>query len=163
MVRILAVLHVLSVVVMIFALCLVFPLAWSFFLGDAAQTAYDEAIALTAISGVLLWLMTRKKRRELQPRDGFLLVALVWTVLPAFATLPLIFYLPHLSFTDAYFETVSGLTTTGATVLTGLDALPPSINIWRTFLVWIGGMGVIVLAVAILPLLGVGGSQLYKA
>jgi trk system potassium uptake protein TrkH len=163
MVRILAVLNVLSVVVMIFALCLFFPLAWSFILGDAAQTAYDEAILLTASVGVLLWLVTRRKRRELQPRDGFLLVALVWTVLPAFATLPLLFYLPQLSFTHAYFETVSGLTTTGATVLSGLDALPPSINIWRTFLVWIGGMGVIVLAVAILPLLGVGGSQIYKA
>src|SRR5487761_2669904 len=163
MVRILAVLNVLSVVVMIFALCLFFPLAWSYILGDAAKTAYDEAILLTASVGVLLWLMTRRRRRELQPRDGFLLVALVWTVLPAFATLPLMFYLPQLSFTHAYFETVSGLTTTGATVLSGLDALPPSINIWRTFLVWIGGMGVIVLAVAILPLLGVGGSQIYKA
>lgn len=163
MVRILAVLHVLSVVIMIFALCLLFPLAWSFFLDDAAQTAYDEALLLTAFAGVLLWALTRKSRRELQPRDGFLLVALVWTVLPAFATLPLLFYLPELSLTDAYFETVSGLTTTGATVLSGLDALPPSINIWRTFIQWIGGMGVIVLAVAILPLLGVGGSQLYKA
>ncbi len=163
MVRILAVLNALSVVVMIFALCLFFPLAWSFILGDAAQTAYDHAIFLTASVGVLLWLTTRRKRRELQPRDGFLLVALVWTVLPAFATLPLLFYLPQLSFTHAYFETVSGLTTTGATVLSGLDALPPSINIWRTFLVWIGGMGVIVLAVAVLPLLGVGGSQIYKA
>ncbi|MHB8667075.1 MAG: TrkH family potassium uptake protein [Burkholderiales bacterium] len=163
MVRILAVLNVLGVVVMIFALCLLFPLAWSLILGDAAQTAYDEAIVLTASVGVLLWAMTRAKRRELQPRDGFLLVALVWTVLPAFAMLPLLFYLPQLSFSHAYFEAVSGLTTTGATVLSGLDALPPSINIWRTFLVWIGGMGVIVLAVAILPLLGVGGSQIYKA
>ncbi len=163
MVRIPAVLHVLSVVIMIFALCLFFPLAWSFILGDAAQTAYDDAIVLTAFTGVLLWAITRKHRRELQPRDGFLLVALVWTVLPAFAALPLMLYLPELSFTDAYFETVSGLTTTGATVLAGLDQLPPSINIWRTFLIWIGGMGVIVLAVAILPLLGVGGSQLYKA
>jgi len=163
MVRYFAVLHVLSVVIMIFALCLLFPLGWSVFLGDAAQTAYDEAVLVTAVGGALLWLMTKKKRRELQPRDGFLLVALVWTVLPAFATLPLLLYLPELSFTDAYFEAVSGLTTTGATVLSGLDQLPPSINIWRTFLIWIGGMGVIVLAVAILPLLGVGGSQLYKA
>ena len=163
MVRILPVLHVLSVVILIFALFLVFPLAWSFILADAAQTAYDEALVLTASAGVLLWAITRKHRRELQPRDGFLLVALVWTVLPAFATLPLLFYLPELSVTDAYFETVSALTTTGATVLTGLDALPPSINIWRALLEWIGGMGVIVLAVAILPLLGVGGSQIYKA
>ena len=163
MVRILAVLNVLSVVIMIFALCLLFPLACSFVLGDAAQTAYDEAVVFTAVAGALLWAVTRKKRHELQPRDGFLLVALVWTVVPVFATLPLLLYLPELSFTDAYFETVSGLTTTGATVLSGLDKLPPSINIWRTFLVWIGGMGVIVLAVAILPLLGVGGSQMYKA
>ena len=163
MVRFFAVLNVLSVVIMMFALCLLFPLLCSFFIGDSAQTAYDEAVLLTAAAGALLWAMTKKKRRELQPRDGFLLVALVWTVLPAFATLPLLFYLPGLSFTDAYFETVSGLTTTGATVLSGLDALPPSINIWRTFLIWIGGMGVIVLAVAILPLLGVGGSQMYKA
>jgi len=163
MVRIPAVLHVLSVVIMMFALCVFFPLAWSFILRDAAQTAYDETIFVTAFAGVALWALTRNHRRELQPRDGFLLVALVWTVLPAFATLPLLLYLPGLSFTDAYFEAVSGLTTTGATVLSGLDALPPSINIWRTFLIWVGGMGVIVLAVAILPLLGVGGSQIYKA
>jgi trk system potassium uptake protein TrkH len=163
MVRFFAVLNVLSVVIMIFALCLLFPLACSFFLGDSAQTAYDEAILATAAAGALLWAMTKSNRRELQPRDGFLLVALVWTILPAFATLPLLFYMPELSFTDAYFEAVSGLTTTGATVLSGLDQLPPSINIWRTFLIWIGGMGVIVLAVAILPLLGVGGSQIYKA
>ena len=163
MVRVLAVLHVLSVVILMFALCLLFPLAWSLLLGDAAQAAYDEAILLTVSSGMLLWATTRKHRRELQPRDGFLLVALVYTVLPAFATLPLLFHLPELSFTDAYFEAVSGLTASGGTVLTGLDALPPSINIWRTFLIWLGGMGVIVLAVAILPLLGVGGSQMYKA
>ena len=163
MVRVLAVLHVLSVVILMFALCLLFPPAWSLLLGDAAQAAYDEAILLTVSSGMLLWATTRKHRRELQPRDGFLLVALVYTVLPAFATLPLLFYLPELSFTDAYFEAVSGLTASGGTVLTGLDALPPSINIWRTFLIWLGGMGVIVLAVAILPLLGVGGSQMYKA
>ena len=163
MVRVLAVFHVLSVVIMMFALCLLFPLVWSILLDDAAQTAYDEAVLLCLSSGVLLWATTRRYRRELQPRDGFLLVALVYTVLPAFATLPLLLYLPELSFTDAYFEAVSGLTASGGTVLSGLDALPPSINIWRTFLIWLGGMGVIVLAVAILPLLGVGGSQMYKA
>jgi trk system potassium uptake protein TrkH len=88
---------------------------------------------------------------------------LVWTVLPAFATLPLLFFLPGLSFTDAYFETVAGLTTTGATVLSGLDRLPASINFWRCELQWLGGMGIIVLAVAILPLLGIGGSQIMRA
>ena len=90
------------------------------------------------------------------------MVALVWTVLPVFAALPLIFYLDA-SFTDAYFEAVSGLTTTGATVFSELDKLPVSINFWRTQLVWLGGMGLIVLAVAILPLLGIGGRQMFKA
>jgi trk system potassium uptake protein TrkH len=111
----------------------------------------------------VLWAITRFGRGELQPRDGLFLVALVWTVLPAFATLPLLLYLPGLSFTDAYFEAVAGLTTTGSTVLSGLDRLPPSINFWRCELQWIGGMGIIVLAVAILPLLGIGGSQIMRA
>ncbi|MCS7100401.1 MAG: TrkH family potassium uptake protein, partial [Burkholderiaceae bacterium] len=139
------------------------PLAAAFFGADAALRAYDEAFLITLAVGAGLWFATRRYQRELAPRDGFLLVTLVWTTLPAVATLPLLLHLPDLSFTDAYFETMSGLTTTGATVLTGLDDLPLSINVWRHLLVWIGGMGVIVLAVAILPLLGVGGSQIYKA
>ena len=163
MVRVLPVLNVLGVVLIIFAAAMAVPAAVSFFVDDAAQHAYDEAVAITLAAGVAIWAATRYDRRELQPRDGFLLVALVWTVLPAFATLPLLFFLPELSFTDAYFETVSGLTTSGGTVLSGLDSLPPSINFWRMFLVWIGGMGVVVLAVAILPLLGVGGSQIFRA
>src|SRR5574340_1194136 len=83
--------------------------------------------------------------------------------MPAFATMPLLMMLPNLSFTDAYFETMSGMTTTGSTVLTGLDYLPPAINVWRHELNWLGGLGIIVLAVAVLPLLGIGGRQLFKA
>ena len=158
--RPLAVLHLLSMVLVLFSACMLVPLAFSLALGDGAHWAYVEALAATATAGVALWLATFRAGRELQVRDGFLLVALVWTVLPAFATLPL---LPGLSFTDAYFEAVSGLTASGATVLSGLDGLPPSLNLWRGFMIWIGGMGVIVLAVAIMPLLGVGGSQLFKA
>ncbi len=161
------VLNVLGFIVMLFSLTMAVPLGLSWYLHDAAFYAYDEAIAYTMIGGLLAWLITLRHRRELQARDGFLLVSLVWTVIPACATLPLILYFAQtatpLSFVDAYFETVSGLTTTGATVLSGLDALPPSINLWRHLLVWLGGMGVIVLAVAVLPLLGVGGSQLYRA
>ena len=157
-------LHVLSVVVVLFALSMFVPLAFSMALGDGAERAYDEAFVVTFVSGLFMFFATRGgHRRELQPRDGFLLVSLVWTVIPAYATIPLLVQIPGLSFTDAYFECMSGLTTSGATVLTGLDALPPSINIWRGLLVWMGGMGIIVLAVAILPLLGVGGSQLFKA
>ncbi|OGA01709.1 MAG: potassium transporter Trk [Betaproteobacteria bacterium RIFCSPLOWO2_02_FULL_64_12] len=163
MVRLPAVLNLLSVVIVIFALCMLLPLVVAFFHDDGALHAYDESVLITLVAGAALWAATRKHRRELQTRDGFLLVALTWTVVPAFATLPLLLYLPGLSFTDAYFETVSGLTTTGATTLSGLDSLPPSINLWRMFLVWIGGMGVVVLAVAILPLLGVGGSQIFRA
>lgn len=157
------VLNVLGAVIGIFAFAMLVPLLVALIGDDQALHAYDMAFAITLVSGGALWLGTRRFRRELAPRDGFLLVTLVWTALPAFATLPLLLHLPGLSFTDAYFEAMSGMTTTGATVLTGLDDLPLSINVWRHFLVWIGGMGVIVLAVAILPLLGVGGSQIYKA
>ena len=161
--RLLAVLHLLSMVLVLFAGCMLVPLAFSLALRDGAHAAYLESILATAVAGVALWSASHRAGRELQVRDGFLLVALVWTVLPAFATLPLLLQLHGLSFTDAYFEAVSGLTASGATVLSGLDQLPPSLNLWRGFMIWLGGMGVIVLAVAILPLLGVGGSQLFKA
>jgi len=162
-VRPLAVLHLLSLVLVLFSGCMLVPLAFSLALGDGAHWAYVESLAATTAAGSGLWLATFRAGRELQVRDGFLLVALVWTVLPAFATLPLLLQLGELSFTDAYFEAVSGLTASGATVLSGLERLPPSLNIWRGFMIWLGGMGVIVLAVAIMPLLGVGGSQLFKA
>jgi trk system potassium uptake protein len=161
--RIAPVLNVLSKVVMLFSATFLLPLTLSWLLADGAQRAYDDAIVITFVAGALTWLFTRRSQRELQTRDGFLLVLLAWTSLPAFATLPLLIFMPDLSFTDAYFETVSGITTTGATILSGLDGLPLSINLWRGLLVWFGGMGLIVLAVAILPLLGVGGMQIYKA
>jgi trk system potassium uptake protein TrkH len=106
---------------------------------------------------------TRRFRRELQPRDGFVLVGMTWLVLPAFGALPLVLAVPGLSITNAYFEAMSAFTATGATALSGLDTLPLSVNVWRCFMQWVGGLGIIVLAVAILPLLGVGGSQLFKA
>jgi trk system potassium uptake protein TrkH len=161
--RFLVVTNVVGLVVMLFGLTMLMPLGLAFFGGDNARHAYDESILATLAAGLVLWFATITFRRELQVRDGFLLVALVWAMLPAFATLPLMLYLPDLSFTDAYFETMSGMSTTGATVLSGLDNLPPSINLWRHELNWIGGMGIIVLAVAILPMLGVGGRQIYKA
>jgi trk/ktr system potassium uptake protein len=161
--RLVAIANVLSRVLLLFAASMAFPWGLSYALGDGAQQAFGYSLALTLAAALVLWLITFHERRELQVRDGFLLVALVWTVLPAFATLPLLFSVQDLRFTEAYFEAVSGLTASGATVLTNLDALPPSVNIWRGLMIWLGGMGVIVLAVAILPLLGVGGSQLFKA
>ncbi len=161
--RLPAIFKVLGMVIFVFGLSMSLPLAVSLSIGDAAQLAYDKAVLVTIGVGGLMWLINRNRREELRARDGFLLVVLIWVVLPLFAVLPLMIYLPQLSFTDAYFEAMSGLTTTGATVLSGLDALPPSINLWRTQLHLLGGMGVIVLAVAILPLLGVGGRQMFKA
>jgi len=156
------VVRALALVILMFGLTMLVPLCVSWALHDGAEGAFDEAIVLTVATGLGLWYATRKVTRDLTIRDGFLMVALVWTVLPIYAGLPLVIQL-NLSFTDAYFEAVSGLTTTGATVLDGLDSLPVSINFWRTQLVWLGGMGLIVLAVAILPLLGIGGRQMFKA
>ena len=153
----------LGLVLMLFSFTMLLPLLVAWLTEDGAVTVYDDSIAVTFVSGLLMWLASHRIKRELAARDGYLLVSLIWSVLPAFATLPLLLHLPNLSFTDAYFETMSGLTTTGATVLTGLDHLPKSINLWRHQLNWMGGMGIIVLAVAIFPLLGVGGMQLYKA
>ncbi len=153
----------LSVVTLIFALSMSGPLMVSYVLDDGALSAFGTGMAIAAAAGMTLRIVTRGRRRELQVRDGFLLVALGWSLLPAFGALPLMLYLDDLSFTDAYFESVSGLTTTGATVLSGLDELSTSINLWRCQLQWMGGMGILVLAVAILPLLGVGGSQIFRA
>lgn len=160
-------LSILGTIVMAFALTMGVPLAVAWFGHDEALASWHVGMALTFGAGVVMRLLARRHRRELQPRDGVMLVSLVWTVLPLFASVPLMVYFRQagtpLSFTDAYFEAMSGLTTTGATVLSGLDALPRSINLWRCFMQWMGGMGILVLAVAILPMLGVGGSQLFRA
>ena len=154
---------VLGGVLVLFGLTMAVPLGFSHFCHDGIEAGFALSMAITVAIGAGLFLHCRHLDRELQPHDGFLLATLVWTVLPVFGAIPLLLHLPGLSLTDAYFEAVSGLTTTGATVLTGLEKLPVSINIWRCFMVLLGGMGIIVLAVAILPLLGVGGSQVFKA
>lgn len=154
---------VLGGVLMLFGLTMAVPLGFSHFCHDGIEAGFALSMAITVAIGAALFLHCRHLDRELQPHDGFLLATLVWVVLPVFGAIPLLLHIPGLSLTDAYFEAVSGLTTTGATVLTGLEKLPVSINIWRCFMVLLGGMGIIVLAVAILPLLGVGGSQVFKA
>lgn len=159
----LAVIALVGRMVLLFSLLTLVPLAFAWIGRDAAQQAFTTATLVTFAAGSLMSLTTRRFRRELQPRDGFLLVTLTWFVLPAFGALPLWLAIPGLSVTDAYFEAMSAITATGATALTGLDALPLSVNVWRCFMMFVGGLGIIVLAVAILPLLGVGGSQLFKA
>src|SRR5262245_59313038 len=146
-----------------FGLLYVLPIAWSLGVQDGAVLDFVVAALINALFGLGVAGATYRFRRELKPRDGFLLVSLAWTLMSASASVPFMISMPDISFTDAYFEAMSGLTTTGSTVLNHLDDLPQSINLWRHLLHWIGGIGIIVLAVAVLPLLGVGGMQLYKA
>ena len=159
----LAVAHVLGVMMAFFGLLYLLPIGWSLAVRDGAVLDFLAAAVINVVVGLAVAAATRKFRRELKPRDGFLLVSLSWALMSASAAVPFLIAIPDLTFTDAYFEAVSGLTTTGSTVLNGLDLLPQSINLWRCTLHWIGGIGIIVLAVAVLPLLGVGGMQLYKA
>src|SRR5262249_44045218 len=121
MVRPVSVLHVLGPLIVIFGLSMLLPFVLSFLYVDAARDAYLRSVLITLVGGVVPWTVTRPGRCEPQPRDRLFFFALVWTVLPVFAPLPLLFYLPEISFTDAYFEAVAGLTTTGSTVLSGLD------------------------------------------
>jgi len=136
--------------------------AVSLWYGDGEAQHFLIATAVTALTGVFLWWPFRRDRSELKVRDGFLLVSLYWALLGVAGAIPFLLGL-HLDFTDAVFEAVSGFTTTGATVIIGLDMLPPSVLYHRQQLQWLGGLGVIVLALAILPVLGVGGMELYRA
>ena len=131
---------------------------------DGGGAAFIQAFIVSLFIGFLLWYPNRQHKAELKTREGFLIVVLFWTVLGLIGTLPFIFSSqPNLSWTDSIFESFSALTTTGATVIVGLDSLPKAILFYRHLLQWLGGMGIIVLAVAILPVLGVGGMQLYRA
>jgi trk system potassium uptake protein TrkH len=159
----LAVLNVLGSMLMLFSATYVLPMITSLIYSDGLLVDFVYAALGCLASGAVLVACTRRHKRELRSRDGFLLVTLAWILMSAIATVPLLIALPGLSFTDAFFETMSGLSTTGATVLNGLDTMAPSLNLWRHALNWYGGMGIIVLVVAILPMLGVGGMQLYKA
>lgn len=155
--------HLLGIILAAFGLAYILPIGCSLATGDGLWAHFLFAAAITIAAGAALAAATYRYRRELKPRDGFLLVTLGWILLAASASLPLLFSLPGLTFTRAFFETMSGLTTTGSTVLDGLDSLPPSINFWRHSLIWLGGLAVIVVAIGVMPLLGVGGMQLSKA
>lgn len=149
---------------MLFSLTLMPPLLISLWYGDGTYGSFILAFGITFTTGLLAWMPVHNIHDDLSTRDGFLITALFWTVLALFGSLPLILAdATQLSVTDAVFESLSGLTTTGATVLTGLDQLPRSILFYRQQLQWLGGIGIIVIAVAILPMLGVGGMQLYRA
>lgn len=156
--------RILGILLMLFSVTMLTPVLIDLIYDDGGRTAFIIGFLVTLIAGFIVWWPARGVQRELRLRDGTLVVVLFWLVLSLFGAIPLfIADQPWMSFTDAAFETVSGLTTTGATVIVGLDSLPHSILYYREQLHWLGGMGVIVLAVAILPMLGVGGMQLYRA
>lgn len=145
------------------ASALLMPLWLSYSKNDGAQDSFLFCVLITFAVGLFLTIATLPWKRELTARHGFLLVTLIWFTVPLFSTIPFYLETPQYTFSQLYFEMMSCLTTTGATVMTGLDTMAISLNGWRCFLSWIGGMGLIVLSVAILPLLGVGGSQIFKA
>lgn len=160
----LVVLKVLGLLLVVFSATMLPPAVVSVIYDDGATAAFLKAFGVILAIGLAISLPIYRHRSELRLRDGFLVVALFWSVLGLGGSLPLIYAPdPEMSVTDAIFESMSGLTTTGATVLTGLDTLPPSILYYRQQLQWLGGIGIVVLAVAVLPMLGVGGMQLYRA
>ncbi|GGP26094.1 TrkH family potassium uptake protein [Silvimonas amylolytica] len=161
--RLLPTLNILARVALMFSLTLLAPIGLAWLGQDAGFLPLAEGLTISVVSCLLILLITHPFRRELHVRDGFLLVVGIWLLLPLSAAAPLMLYDPHMGFTYGYFEGMAGLTTTGSTAISNLDALPPSLNLWRHMLSWLGGMGVIVLAVAILPMLGVGGMQMFKA
>ncbi len=156
--------RILGILLMIFSATMLPPILVSMIYNDGALVPFFHAFIYTLITGLVCWLPVKSFHRELRLRDGFLIVVMFWTVLGLFGSLPLILSEQlQMSTMDAIFESISGLTTTGATVLTGIDHLPKAIQFYRQQLQWLGGMGIIVLAVAIMPMLGIGGMQLYRA
>ncbi|MCK4586112.1 MAG: potassium transporter, partial [Gammaproteobacteria bacterium] len=156
--------RIVGLLLMVFSFSMLPPVIVGLTYGDGAIYPFLAAFSWLLIIGLFLWLPVRKAKKEVRLRGGFIIVAVFWLVLGLSGSLPfMLSELPNMSFTDAVFESVSALTTTGATVITGIDYLPHSILFYRQQLQWMGGMGIIVLAVAILPMLGIGGMQLYRA
>ncbi|MFL0803388.1 MAG: TrkH family potassium uptake protein [Agarilytica sp.] len=155
---------VLGILLMLFSLTMAPPIAVSYIYHDGTAAAFILAFVITFFTGLMAWFPVHQVKQDLRTKDGFLITSLFWCVLALFGSLPfLIADASQLSFVDAVFESLSGLTTTGATVMTGLEHLPKSILFYRQQLQWLGGIGIIVIAVAILPMLGIGGMQLYRA
>ncbi len=149
---------------MLFSITLLPPVLIDLLYQEGAAYAFFYSYLFLLSVGFLLFLPVRNNKNDLRLRDGFVVVFLFWLVLGVAGAIPLYLYEElNISVVDALFESISGLTTTGATVLVGLDSLPHSILFYRQELQWLGGMGIIVLAVAVMPMLGIGGMQLYKA
>lgn len=158
------ILKVFGLLLMVYSISLLPPIMVALYYGDGGLHDFISVLIGVLLTGLIIWFPVRNHSRDLKIRDGFLIVVMFWSVLGFAGALP--FFLAQevsLSLTDSIFESFSGLTTTGATVITGLDNLPHAFLWYRQQLQWMGGMGIIVLAVAILPMLGIGGMQLYRA
>lgn len=159
-----AIVRILGLLIALFSVTMIPPAIVSLIYQDGSGLPFTLAFIFCVIGGMALWYPNRQQKADLRAREGFLIVALFWSVLASVGAIPLILLeQPSMTVTDAFFESFSGLTTTGATVIEGIDFLPHSVQFYRQQLQWLGGMGIIVLAVAILPILGVGGMQLYRA
>ena len=155
--------RVLGLLLMIFSLTMLPPILVAVLYGETTSSTFAIAFGITLAVGLIFWLPSKQVNADMRTRDGFLITVCFWLVLSTFGALPLMLTEAlNLSFINAMFESVSGLTTTGATVISGLDDLPKSILYYRQQLQWLGGIGIVVIAVAILPMLGVGGMQLYR-
>ncbi len=158
-----AIAYVLGQFLAIFAGTMTVPLAYGLAAGDDQARPVLYAFLITAAAGGALLVVMPRPARELTQREGLLLVVSTWALLSAFGSLPFIFAPQFPTLTDAVFESVSGFTTTGATVLADVEILPPTIQFWRCFSHWLGGLGIVLLGVAVLPLVGHGGMHLYRA
>lgn len=157
-------LRILGILLTLFSLTQLPPILVSLYYGDGLEVPFLIAFGILFSAGLLLWFSAFEARSELRIRDGFLVVSLFWILLGALGCIPFMLVSEtSLSLTDAVFESVSGLTTTGSTVLEGLDNLPRSLLYYRQQLQWLGGLGIIAIALAVLPMLGIGGMQLYRA
>lgn len=162
--HILSIIRIVGLLVALFSSTMLLPALVALVYRDGGGAEFVSSFVVALLLGVLLWFPNRYHKKELRSKEGFLIVVLFWTVLGSVGAVPFIIGdVPDMSVSEAFFESFSGLTTTGATVLTGLDTLPKAFLFYRQLLQWLGGMGIIVLAVAILPLLGIGGMQLYRA
>jgi trk system potassium uptake protein TrkH len=161
--RFTSVIHILGFLLMFLAAAMLLPIPFSLYYGDGDVAAIGIAAAITLFVGFAGYAATRFQSTDLRAKEGFGIVTLGWVCFSAFGALPFVLHGSIPSFTDAFFETMSGFTTTGATILTDIEALPHGLLFWRSLTHWIGGMGIIVLSLAILPFLGVGGMQLFKA
>ena len=155
-----ALLKLFSILVMFFSISFIVPIITSFIYKDGALSIFVITFSIVFMVGFLGWLISKNNTEEMTHKDGFLVITLFWIVLSSAGSIP--FILSGMTFIDSFFESMSGITTTGATVIPNLSVLPESLLLYRQLLQWMGGMGLIVLAIAVMPLLGIGGGQLYK-